>query len=126
MDHNKELEATRFVRLGQFMVKMMIQGMETRPNILMCVCMVGDLQWPLAKDSPVIRVGHRSFAFAMPGLLYGVQFSPTCNFDLIHSLLPVFRKFGYYKDINETGLTGNINYKIPTMLIRTLFIMKFC
>ncbi|XP_026377585.1 uncharacterized protein LOC113271851 [Papaver somniferum] len=60
--------------------------------------MVDDLQWPLTKDTPVIRVGLRSFAFAMPGLLYGLQFSDDGCQKELEAFVKLLVRFGHYED----------------------------
>ncbi|PON65266.1 hypothetical protein PanWU01x14_117830 [Parasponia andersonii] len=79
----------------------------------MCVCVLRELQWPLVRDAPVFRVGLRTFVFAMPGLLYGLQFHASCRTDVMDTLERVFLKFGYYKDLNESGAGYNLQDNEP-------------
>ncbi|PIA55337.1 hypothetical protein AQUCO_00800229v1 [Aquilegia coerulea] len=84
------------VKEGDFSIRMVIQ---TLSPALMTKCIVGDIQWPLTKDSPVLRVGARSFAFAMPGLLYGLQLSPNCHDEIFEMLESIFMTFACYQDV---------------------------
>lgn len=119
MDYDKE-GTLRFLGIGEYMVNLIMQGCLMvmmnghdsddhldQTAVMMCVCMVDGLQWPLAKDYPIIRVGQQSFVFAMPCLLYGLQFPPSCKPHLVDTLERVFIKFGHYIDLNQNGLSGN-------------------
>ncbi|KAJ0039522.1 hypothetical protein Pint_26694 [Pistacia integerrima] len=94
-DDDKSL---RFLRHGGFVVNLIMQSSSP---VLMVSCMVEKFQWPITKDAPVIRIGTRSFAFAMPGILYGLQFPLCCEEEMIDTLERVFMKFACYKDLNE-------------------------
>ncbi|KAI6699542.1 hypothetical protein NL676_013866 [Syzygium grande] len=88
-------------RVGDFVVNLYEQAIT---HIMMTTCGVSDLQWPLSRDSMVIRVGERSFAFVMLGLLCGLQLPPDCDEDIVDTLERVFIKFGNY-----TGLDNGEN-----------------
>ncbi|CAB4283427.1 unnamed protein product [Prunus armeniaca] len=66
MDNDEERTA-RFIRLGEFVINLVMASMDRA--LVTCVCMVNQLQWPIAKDSPIIRVGQRFFVLGFPGLL---------------------------------------------------------
>ncbi|KAF7849882.1 hypothetical protein BT93_L0168 [Corymbia citriodora subsp. variegata] len=87
-------------RVGEFVVKLYVQAIT---HIMMTTCCVGDLQWPISRDSMVIRVGERSFAFVMLGLLYGLQLPPVCDEDTVDTLERVFIKFSDYINLNQGG-----------------------
>lgn len=93
----------RLLRFGEFAVNMVYQ---TTNNILMSTCQVQDLEWPIAKDAPIIRVGRRSFTFALPGLLYGVQFPPPCKDSCMDILEKVFLKYSDYCNLLCEGTQG--------------------
>ncbi|XP_026390101.1 uncharacterized protein LOC113285434 [Papaver somniferum] len=94
--HGHDMNQTvSIVRRGDFSFHVIIQ---TQSRITLTICMVDDLQWPITKDTPVIRVGLRSFAFAMPGLLYGLQFTDDgCQKDL-EAFVKLLVRFGHYED----------------------------
>ena len=73
---------------------------------MMITCTVGELQWPITKDAPVIRVHTRGFGFAMSGLLYGLQFSSSCQEAMMDTLETIFMKFADYKHLRR-GEVGN-------------------
>ncbi|OVA03312.1 hypothetical protein BVC80_8601g3 [Macleaya cordata] len=106
--HNNIDRMVGIVRTGEFAFHIIIQ---TQSPILITICMVGDLQWPLTKDTPVLRVGLRSFAFATPGLLYGLRISDTCCEDVLETLERVLMRFGHYED--HSGRQSGIQFSIP-------------
>ncbi|KAF5206711.1 hypothetical protein FRX31_003702 [Thalictrum thalictroides] len=83
------------VKEGNFSVRMVIQSLSPA---LMTKCNVDDIEWPLTTDSPVLQIGARSFAFAMPGLLYGLQFAPNHE-EIFQTLERIFMRFGCYQDL---------------------------
>ncbi|OWM82248.1 uncharacterized protein LOC116208868 [Punica granatum] len=92
-DENKTLS---FLRLGEFVIRLIIKSTS---SILMTTCRVRDFKWLIAKDAPIIRLGQRSFAFVMPGLVYGLQFAPFCSEDTIGTLERVLLRFSDYSDL---------------------------
>lgn len=66
-------------------------------------CCVEGFVWPLARDTLVVRISKRSFVFALPGLLYGLQFPTSCQPQLISTFVEAFIQFAHYKDINDNG-----------------------
>lgn len=101
MDYD-EGKTARFIRTGGFAVNLLVQATQYC-SLLMCVCVLGELQWPLTRDAPVIRLALRTFVFAISGLLYGLQFPPTCSTDVLDTLERVFLKFGHFEDLSESG-----------------------
>ncbi|KAF8411524.1 hypothetical protein HHK36_004076 [Tetracentron sinense] len=97
------------IRVGEFAVRVITQ---TRNPILISLCMVDELHWPITKDSPILRVGSRSFAFAMPGLLYGLQFSESSSHeDVLQTLEGILMRFGHYED--HSGRVNGIQFSVP-------------
>ncbi|KAI3981101.1 hypothetical protein MKX01_032241 [Papaver californicum] len=96
------------VRQGDFSFHVMVQ---TQSRIMITICMVDDLQWPVTKDTPVIRVGPRSFAFAMPGLLYGLQFSDDGYQKDLEAFVKLLVRFGHYED-HSSGREAGIHYSL--------------
>ncbi|KAJ1391850.1 hypothetical protein SESBI_36283 [Sesbania bispinosa] len=90
----------RLLSLGQFSVKLFMHM--TYP-ILAVFCSVAGFDWPLAKDIVVIRMAERTFAIALPGLLYGLQFPWYCPEALFGRLTRVFKHYSLYMDINDNN-----------------------
>ncbi|KDO41159.1 hypothetical protein CISIN_1g041126mg [Citrus sinensis] len=102
MDYDDE-QTLRFLRLGDFSVVLIMQKCSP---IMMITCTVGELQWSITKDAPVIRVDTRGFGFAMPGLLYGLQFSSSCQEAMMDTLETIFIKFADYKHLRRGEVGG--------------------
>jgi len=66
-------------------------------------CCVEGFTWPLARDTLVVRISKRAFVFALPGLLYGLQFPISCQPELINTFVEVFIQFAHYKDFSNNG-----------------------
>ncbi|KAL3721633.1 hypothetical protein ACJRO7_034037 [Eucalyptus globulus] len=86
------------LRAGAFVVNLYVQAMT---HVMMTTCAVRDAQWPLSRDSMAIRVGERSFAFVMLGLMYGLQLPPLCDEDTVDTLERVFMKFSHYTALDN-------------------------
>ncbi|KAI6699666.1 hypothetical protein NL676_013990 [Syzygium grande] len=92
------------LRVGQFVVKLYVQAVT---HIMMTTCCVGDLEWPMSRDSLVIRIGERSFAFVMLGLMYGFQLPEACDEDTADTLERIFIKFSDYNSLLDKGANGH-------------------
>lgn len=93
-----EGQHVELLSLGSFSVNLITKA--TCP-ILATLCSAEGIQWPLTKDTVVIQMAKRTFAFALPGLLYGLQFPDLCPEEHINILERVFMKFGHFRDIND-------------------------
>ncbi|ONK60737.1 uncharacterized protein A4U43_C08F22030 [Asparagus officinalis] len=90
-------EASKAFRAGDLSVR--IIRLSGNP-VSMVTCMVGDHQWMLAKDSMVLRVGPRSFVFALPGLLYGLALPAGGQMEQrLEMLEEIFGSFCAYQDL---------------------------
>jgi len=98
-------------RVGNFVVNLYVQAIT---HIMMTTCCVGDFQWPVSRDSLVIRIGERSFAFVMLGLMYGLQLHEDCDEDTVDTLERVFIKFSDYANLLDDGAKGK-NSPLPQL-----------
>ena len=100
MDYNNNSKGQnlRVLSTGYFAVNLILQAAS---RIISCVCSVGGFQWPITRDIVIVRMAKRTFAFALPGLLYGLQFPKLVPDIVIENLVAVFMKFGHYKDLND-------------------------
>ncbi|KAF9605903.1 hypothetical protein IFM89_020782 [Coptis chinensis] len=99
------------VKEGDFMIRLVMQSLSPA---LMTICVVQKTEWPLTKDYLVMRVGFRSFAFAMPGLLYGLQLTPNCYDEIFETLERIFMRFGYYKDLTgRQTKVAKMDFEVP-------------
>ncbi|KAJ4965378.1 hypothetical protein NE237_017227 [Protea cynaroides] len=101
-----DLLTANVIRTGEFALRVAMQSIS---SILVVFCVVGDLHWPITMDAPVLRVGSRSFAFAMPGFLYGLQFAENCYQDQLEILAMLFMKFAYFEDHSKRAI-GNVRF----------------
>ncbi|KAF8019080.1 hypothetical protein BT93_H3833 [Corymbia citriodora subsp. variegata] len=83
------------IKQGNFMVQHIVHALGP---ILIATCMVSTLQWPLTKDSSVIRVGRRSYVFGMPGIIYGLLFPEECSEDKLAHLDSIFTQNTHFED----------------------------
>ncbi|KAL5751661.1 hypothetical protein ACOSQ2_022168 [Xanthoceras sorbifolium] len=103
LDYDDSREV-KLLHYGGFIVNVIMQ---LSSPLLMVTCTV-DLQCPISKDAPIIRVGQRCFAFGMPGLLYELQFPEFCEDEKMDTLERVFKKYGYYHELDMSKLTGDV------------------
>ena len=106
----------KFVREGELVVKVIMPS--TNP-IFLTTCKVGNHRWPIAKDAPIIRFSPRTFAFGIPGLLYGLRLAPDCDEDKLDNLIKFFMDYGDYEDFSEntTGKTICLCYYYYTITL---------
>ena len=99
-----ENETTRLLGIGQFVVYLMLQ---TLYPVMITACSVDGFHWPITKDTIIFRMAKRTFAFALPGLFYGLQFPDFCDESLLDKLERLFIKFGHYFKVVEDKELGN-------------------
>ncbi|RWR93049.1 LOW QUALITY PROTEIN: hypothetical protein CKAN_02228100 [Cinnamomum micranthum f. kanehirae] len=86
-------ERIAVIRTGEFAVRVVKQ---LQSPLSAAFCIVGDHQWPLGKDCPVLRVGLRRFSFALPGFLYGLALPENCSEDELKRLEETLMRFSCY------------------------------
>lgn len=105
---NDENQTVRLIGVGQFVVYLM---MHTMHPIFITVCSIDGFHFPLTKDTVIFRMAKRTFAVALPGLLYGIQFPHFCEEALMDKLESVFIKFAHYcKVVDEKELGKSLFY----------------
>lgn len=104
------------MRTGEFVVLVVTQPLSP---LSVAICMVGDHQWPVAKDCPVLRVGLRSFSFALPGFLYGLAFPESCSEEELKRVQGILMRFCAYENHSETEEVTDSNF--DTMETKTDF-----
>ena len=86
-------ERIAIIRTGEFAVRVVKQS---QSPLSAAFCSVGDHQWPLGKDCPVLRVGLRRFSFALPGFFYGLALPENCSEDELKRLEETLMRFSCY------------------------------
>ncbi|XP_058084848.1 uncharacterized protein LOC131232555 isoform X1 [Magnolia sinica] len=90
--HDRSINA---IRSGEFTIRIIRQSISP---LSAAICTVGEHQWPIAKDSPVLRVGPKRFCFTLPGFFYGLTFSDSCLEDDLKRLKGILMMFCSYED----------------------------
>ncbi|XP_057873951.2 protein EARLY-RESPONSIVE TO DEHYDRATION 7, chloroplastic isoform X1 [Cryptomeria japonica] len=81
---------------------------QNQSSLAAVVGLVGDLQWPVGRDSPVVMVGSKKYAFALPGLLYGLLLpsnTPVEAEQNLEGLLQYYSAFETHLEVSD-GETG--------------------
>ncbi|KAF7839809.1 uncharacterized protein G2W53_008291 [Senna tora] len=104
MGYEKRQSVT-LLALGGFFVNVVVQLVN--PLLKITVCSVNQFQWPLTKDTAIIRMGQRTFFFAFPGLLYALQFPRVCGPIVVAYLVRLFKRFSYYQDFADVSTAGS-------------------
>lgn len=89
-------ESVACVQSGDFSVTATRRSGST--PLTMVSCVVGEHQWPLAGDSPALRVGPRKFSFAFPGFFYGLALPEGCSDEEVEKLESILSTFCTYED----------------------------
>ncbi|XP_010937495.1 uncharacterized protein [Elaeis guineensis] len=93
----ERFEAAPAFRSGDFSMHMIrVKG----NPMAMVICMVGDHQWMLAKDSLVLHVEARMFVFVLPGFLYGLTLPTTASDHESRIVEEIFKRFCAYRDLS--------------------------
>ncbi|XP_058084856.1 uncharacterized protein LOC131232555 isoform X2 [Magnolia sinica] len=96
--HDRSINA---IRSGEFTIRIIRQSISP---LSAAICTVGEHQWPIAKDSPVLRVGPKRFCFTLPGFFYGLTFSDSCLEDDLKRLKGILMMFCSYEDNSDSSL----------------------
>ncbi|XP_077214336.1 uncharacterized protein LOC143849171 [Tasmannia lanceolata] len=83
------------IRAGEFAIRAVNQ---TESPLFLTICLVDEHQWPVAKDSPVLRVGPRRFSFALPAFVYGLTLPESCSEGDLKKLEWILMKYSVYED----------------------------
>lgn len=76
-------EESVLMQSGEFSLKLLKQ---THSPLAVVVANVGEVQWPVGKDAPVLKLYHRRYTFALPGLVYGMIPPDTATAATLHNL----------------------------------------
>ncbi|KAF7839996.1 uncharacterized protein G2W53_008478 [Senna tora] len=73
--------------------------MQMASPIITTTCTINEFQWPLTKDTPVIRIGKHTFVFCIPGVVFAFQFTGvTEEVNFMQEIIGVFMNYGQYKE----------------------------
>lgn len=91
---------------GEFSLKLLKQ---THSPLAVVVANVGDVQWPVGKDAPVLKLWNRRYTFALPGLVYGMILPDTTPIGVLQqleSILTEYSTFELHHEIVNAGQFG--------------------
>ncbi|KAF7839794.1 uncharacterized protein G2W53_008276 [Senna tora] len=67
--------------------------------IITATCTINEFQWPLTKDTHVIRIGKHTFVFCILGVVFAFQFTGvTEEVNFMQGIIGVFMNYGQYKE----------------------------
>jgi hypothetical protein len=66
-----DVEESVLMQCGEFSLRLLKQ---THSPLAAVLASVGEVQWPVGKDAPILKVWNRRYTFALPGLVYGLSF----------------------------------------------------
>lgn len=71
------------------------------------VAAVGEVQWPVGKDAPVLKVWNRRYTFALPGLVYGLIFpAQTTPLEVLQQLEAVMDRYCTFEVHREIAIAA--------------------
>ncbi|KAH9574248.1 hypothetical protein CY35_01G046900 [Sphagnum magellanicum] len=83
-------EESVLMQCGDFSLRLLKQA---HSPLAAVVAAVGEVQWPVGKDAPVLKVWNRRYTFALPGLVYGILFPNDTPEHVIEQLEGVMDRF---------------------------------
>ncbi|CAK9207889.1 unnamed protein product [Sphagnum troendelagicum] len=94
-------EESVLMQCGDFSIRLLKQA---HPSPLAAVvASVGQVQWPVGKDAPILKVWNRRYTFALPGLVYGLLFpeigTPAIVLQQLESVLDQYCTFQIHQEI---------------------------
>lgn len=97
---------------GEFSLKLLKQ---THSPLAVVVASVGEVQWPVGKDAPVLKVSNRRYTFALPGLVYGMFVPDSTQLGALQhleSILAEYSTFETHHEIINAGIIQSSSYVI--------------
>ncbi|BFI25559.1 spartin [Marchantia polymorpha subsp. ruderalis] len=109
------LDGEESVRMGvgNFALMMTVQA---QTPLAAMVAQVADVQWPVGKDGPVLKLANYRYTFSIPGLLYGVILPKDVSKELIQkfeSLMQQYCTFEVRPDILKAAEIRNLRLRHP-------------
>ncbi len=97
-------EESVLMQKGDFCLRLLKQ--EHSP-LAAIVAAVGEVQWPVGKDAPVLKVWNRRYTFALPGLVYGLIFpAETTPLEVLQQLEAVMDRYCTFEVHREIAIAG--------------------
>ncbi|KAH9570829.1 hypothetical protein CY35_02G062000 [Sphagnum magellanicum] len=97
-------EESVLMQKGDFCLRLLKQ--EHSP-LAAIVAAVGEVQWPVGKDAPVLKVWNRRYTFALPGLVYGLIFpAETTPLEVLQQLEAVMDRYCTFEVHREIAIAA--------------------
>ncbi|KAH9295189.1 hypothetical protein KI387_038777 [Taxus chinensis] len=94
-------ESVIMIQSGDFSFNVIKQ---THSPLAAVVGLVGDLQWPVGRDSPSMKVGNKKYAFALPGeILYGLLLPGDTPLEAEQSLEGLLHHYSMFESHPEVS-----------------------
>jgi spartin len=102
-------EESVLMQKGDFSLRLVKQ--EHSP-LAAIVAAVGEVQWPIGKDAPALKVWNRHYTFALPGLMvYGLLFPAETPVEVLQQLEAVMNHYCTFEVHQEIAAAGNFLFK---------------
>lgn len=103
-------EESVLMQSGEFSLKLLKQ---THSPLAVVVANVGEVQWPVGKDAPVLKLWNRRYTFALPGLVYGLIFPDSASLEVMQRLEVVLDQYCTFEIHQEIANSGTVCGLLP-------------
>lgn len=118
-------EESVLMQSGEFSLTILKQ---THSPLAVVVANVGEVQWPVGKDAPVLKVFHRRYTFALPGLVYGMilpDSAPPTVIQELEAILAEYCTFETHHEIAKAGRVMRITFCVTVLQRQCLLSNSF-
>jgi hypothetical protein len=98
-------EESVHMQSGDFALSLLKQ---THSPLAVVVANVGEVQWPVGKDAPVLKVWTRRYTFALPGLVYGLILPDTTSNIVLQQLENILARYCAFQIHHEIANSGMV------------------
>ncbi|CAM6018668.1 unnamed protein product [Sphagnum balticum] len=105
-----DVEESVLMQCGEFSLRLLKQ---THSPLAAVVASVGEVQWPVGKDAPILKVWNRRYTFALPGLVYGLSFPDSTPPAVLQQLESVMDQYCTF-EIHQVAAHEQQNMNIAT------------
>ncbi|KAJ7548253.1 hypothetical protein O6H91_07G004600 [Diphasiastrum complanatum] len=98
-----EEESVLLLQAGMFALNLTKQG---HSSLAAVDALVGDVHWPVAKDSPVCRIREGWYLFSIPGVLYALIFSDTTSLEDLQELESLLLEYSLFEVRSDFSIAG--------------------
>ena len=92
---------------GEFSLKFLKQ---THSPLAVVVANVVEVQWPIGKDAPILKVWNRRYTFALPGLVYGMILPDSTPTDVLQHFEAILSEYSTFETHHEIANAGRLSF----------------